>query len=152
MSNIVVDGRPVGFEPGDSVAMAVLRAGEHPHHGGTLCLAGDCPNCVCEVDGIAFVRSCQTAARPGLVVRRHPEVGAPSLRAIAQPDVTKTPQQPDIAVRRIEADVVVIGAGDSGAVAAGEATDAGRTVLTLCLLYTSPSPRDGLLSRMPSSA
>ena len=25
-------------------------------------------------------------------------------------------------------------------------------VLSLCLLYTSPSPRDGLLSRMPSSA
>ena len=24
--------------------------------------------------------------------------------------------------------------------------------VTLCLLYTSPSPRDGLLSRMPSSA
>ena len=28
--------------------------------------------------------------------------------------------------------------------------DAVRTLL--CLLYTSPSPRDGLLSRMPSSA
>ena len=26
------------------------------------------------------------------------------------------------------------------------------TVLWSCLLYTSPSPRDGLLSRMPSSA
>ena len=26
------------------------------------------------------------------------------------------------------------------------------TLLRLCLLYTSPSPRDGLLSRMPSSA
>ena len=25
-------------------------------------------------------------------------------------------------------------------------------LLTICLLYTSPSPRDGLLSRMPSSA
>ena len=25
-------------------------------------------------------------------------------------------------------------------------------VLSYCLLYTSPSPRDGLLSRMPSSA
>ena len=25
-------------------------------------------------------------------------------------------------------------------------------LLTHCLLYTSPSPRDGLLSRMPSSA
>ena len=27
-----------------------------------------------------------------------------------------------------------------------------NSTLTLCLLYTSPSPRDGLLSRMPSSA
>ena len=26
------------------------------------------------------------------------------------------------------------------------------TILNICLLYTSPSPRDGLLSRMPSSA
>ena len=25
-------------------------------------------------------------------------------------------------------------------------------LITACLLYTSPSPRDGLLSRMPSSA
>ena len=28
----------------------------------------------------------------------------------------------------------------------------GLEPLTPCLLYTSPSPRDGLLSRMPSSA
>ena len=27
-----------------------------------------------------------------------------------------------------------------------------KAQLMLCLLYTSPSPRDGLLSRMPSSA
>ena len=27
-----------------------------------------------------------------------------------------------------------------------------RDQYTCCLLYTSPSPRDGLLSRMPSSA
>ena len=27
-----------------------------------------------------------------------------------------------------------------------------RALCCLCLLYTSPSPRDGLLSRMPSSA
>ena len=28
----------------------------------------------------------------------------------------------------------------------------GKTVLDICLLYTSPSPRDATLSRMPSSA
>ena len=28
----------------------------------------------------------------------------------------------------------------------------GKNILIACLLYTSPSPRDGLLSRMPSSA
>ena len=32
------------------------------------------------------------------------------------------------------------------------AQDAQATDGSLCLLYTSPSPRDGLLSRMPSSA
>ena len=47
-----------------------------------------------------------------------------------------------------------MGGYNAGEVASGMAT----TVITtevqqlLCLLYTSPSPRDGLLSRMPSSA
>ena len=44
-------------------------AGEAPGRGGTLCLAGDCGNCLAEVDGVAYVRTCQTAARPGLVGR-----------------------------------------------------------------------------------
>ena len=30
--------------------------------------------------------------------------------------------------------------------------DKGLVNIAVCLLYTSPSPRDGLLSRMPSSA
>ena len=34
--------------------------------------------------------------------------------------------------------------------AKGKALDIAQS--TSCLLYTSPSPRDGLLSRMPSSA
>ena len=34
--------------------------------------------------------------------------------------------------------------------AVGSVNDAERNAI--CLLYTSPSPRDGLLSRMPSSA
>ena len=31
-------------------------------------------------------------------------------------------------------------------------TDDRAKLVSVCLLYTSPSPRDGLLSRMPSSA
>ena len=33
-----------------------------------------------------------------------------------------------------------------------DATTAHTEMSKICLLYTSPSPRDGLLSRMPSSA
>ena len=33
-----------------------------------------------------------------------------------------------------------------------EDADAARARLSVCLLYTSPSPRDATLSRMPSSA
>ena len=36
-------------------------------------------------------------------------------------------------------------------VASGAAADA-RAIAEVCLLYTSPSPRDATLSRMPSSA
>ena len=35
---------------------------------------------------------------------------------------------------------------------AAEVLGALGTISSICLLYTSPSPRDGLLSRMPSSA
>ena len=34
----------------------------------------------------------------------------------------------------------------------GKQQSAVMALLYICLLYTSPSPRDGLLSRMPSSA
>jgi len=119
----VLDGRRLPYEPGDTVAIAILRAGEHPRTGGTLCLAGDCGNCVAEVDGIAYIRTCQTAARAEMDVRRHPAEGAPAWHedAIAG----------EIAVRREEADLAVIGAGRSGTAAAAEARRAGRQVTQL---------------------
>ena len=49
-----------------------------PGRGGTLCLAGDCGNCLATVDGVAYVRTCQVAARPGLAVVRHPVDGLPA--------------------------------------------------------------------------
>ena len=39
-----------------------------------------------------------------------------------------------------------------GAAMIWDAEDRGVLKPGICLLYTSPSPRDGLLSRMPSSA
>ena len=48
---------------------------------------------------------------------------------------------------RTEAGRVAITFEDSSTVKLTE-----HSKLVICLLYTSPSPRDGLLSRMPSSA
>lgn len=118
---IVVDGRPIEFRPGDSVAVAVLRAGEVPGRGGTLCLAGDCPNCLATVDGIAYVRTCQVTCRPGLEVVRHPAVGMPPLPEVRASNVAVTPPAREIHVERREVAVAVIGGGESGRAAAAKA-------------------------------
>src|SRR4051795_5549144 len=111
---LVVDGSPVAFEEGDSVALAVLRAGQVPGRGGTLCLAGDCGNCLAIVDGVAFVRTCQVAARAGLAVVRHAVDSNPPLPVVDQVNVVAPALAREIAVERREAEVVVIGGGDGG--------------------------------------
>src|SRR3954452_3359565 len=120
-----VDGSPVAFEEGDSVALAILRAGAVPGRGGTLCLAGDCGNCLAIVDGVAFVRTCQVRARPGLVVVRHPADANPALPVVDQANAVAAALAPEIEVERREAEVVVIGGGDSGRRALAEAMAAG---------------------------
>ena len=128
---IVVDGRPVAFAEGDSVAVAILRTGATPAGGGTLCLAGDCGNCLAQVDGVAYVRTCQELARPGLAVVRHPPNGLPPLPAISGPDLGASLAGPGIEVLRADVDVAVIGGGDSGREAAATAERAGKRVLVL---------------------
>lgn len=123
MSRIVYDGAPIEFEDGDSLALAVLRAGQHPSHGGTLCLAGDCNSCVAVVDGTPWVRTCQTPARPGTMVQRHPNGAHPS-PALSEHHAAVT-------VRHRAADHIVVGAGDSGIEAAQVQRDAGHDVLVL---------------------
>ena len=117
---IVVDGRPIEARDGDSVAMAIVRAGEPPARGGTLCLAGDCGNCLGVVDGIAYVRTCQVAARPGTVVTRHPLGANPPLPAKDGGNPVAIPPGRSIEVRSWAAGRVIIGASDRGAAAAGD--------------------------------
>ena len=118
---LTVDGAPLGFEPGDTVAMALLRAGLHPGRGGTLCLAGDCPNCLCVVDGVSYVRACQTPARAGAVVKRQ---GARGVAVVPEPG-----DGAPVALRHVHCDVAVVGRGPSGRAAAAEARAAGRDVV-----------------------
>ena len=49
-------------------------------------------------------------------------------------------------------DHIIMGAGGAKVGVGVTAPQSNLHVLGTCLLYTSPSPRDGLLSRMPSSA
>ena len=128
---LVVDGRPVDFQPGDSVAIAMLRAGLSPGRGGTLCLEGDCGNCLAEVDGIAYVRTCQTAARPGLSVVAHLAEGLPALPIVRATAASSTPLGRRVEIAHREVHVAIVGGGSAGREAAEIAERAGRTVLVL---------------------
>jgi glycine cleavage system aminomethyltransferase T len=127
---IVVDGRPITFAPGDSVAVAILRTGQTPAGGGTLCLTGDCGNCLAQVNGVAYVRTCQQRAFPGLSVVRHPPDGLPPLPTVTD-HVSAWPLGRDVEVLRAAVDVAVIGGGESGQDAAATAERAGKRVLIL---------------------
>ena len=89
MASLDLEGRRVPFEDGDTVASALFRAGvrtfnrslKHRRRRGLYCLTGDCPNCLCTVDGEPGTRACTTEARDGMRVRR--ETGRPSVEADA---------------------------------------------------------------------
>ena len=53
-----------------------------------------------------------------------------------------------VTVQLVVALTVLVSGGGSGS----DSARASASGTGSCLLYTSPSPRDGLLSRMPSSA
>ena len=119
---MIVGEVPVAFAAGDSVLVAMLRAGFE--FGGCLCLAGDCPHCLATVDGVAYVRTCQTKARAGMNIERQPLDQLPPLPTNDQPADAVT-------ARNLFCDVVVIGQGASGQAAANEARNANRHVITL---------------------
>src|SRR5579864_2500276 len=121
---MIVDGRAVSTREGDSVLVAMLRAGLYPSRGGCLCLAGDCPHCLATVDGVAYRRTCQVTANAGTVVESHPEDRKPSAAQRATPSTHATS-----VCRHRDGDVVVIGQGLAGREAARAALSAGHTVI-----------------------
>ena len=130
---IVVDGRPDRVRaPATRSPSRSLRAGESPGRGGTLCLAGDCGNCLATVDGVAYVRTCQTPARPGLAVDGHPAGGLPPLPVVRRhgPDLDPA-RAASIEVRRLAVDVAVVG---GGAERARGGRDGGAWRQTSCVL------------------
>ena len=63
--------------PGDTIAAALYRNGQRifsrsfKYHRprGLLCVSGQCPNCLMNVDGIPNVRTCITPVRNGMAVK-----------------------------------------------------------------------------------
>ena len=71
------DGKPISAREGQSVAAALLAAGERclridesGNPKGAVCGIGVCWECRCSIDGVPDTRACMTQARPGMVVRR----------------------------------------------------------------------------------
>lgn len=108
------DGRSMPFVPGEHVLTALVRGGIHPTGGGTLCAEGHSPHCVAEIDGVAYVHTCQTLARTGMVVRAHPTGSPPPLPG-------EVPVAQAVTVRNVHHETVVIGGGESGRAAAAAA-------------------------------
>lgn len=127
MAVLLVDGHRVEAQPGDSLLVALVRAGLHPTGGGCLCAGGDCPHCLVTVDGVAYTRSCQVPAREGTVVRRE-HLGGEEPALLSDEPTSAGSAAP---VRHVHCDTVIIGQGESGREAAREARDAGLNVVTL---------------------
>ena len=122
---IIVDGKPIPATATDTLLSAMLKAGRHPTGGGTLCCGGDCPHCLATVDGISYIRTCQIAAKPGMVVERQHYGGT------YPPLPVDDRLRQEVHPRNLFCDVVVIGMGTAGQAAAAEATAAGKETITL---------------------
>jgi glycine cleavage system aminomethyltransferase T len=121
---VIVDGQAVRVRDGDTVLVAMRRAGLHLTNGGCLCLAGDCPHCLAAIDHVAYRRTCQVQARDSMVVESHPARGR-------LPPLESRGVRPSGTTRHMHCDVVVIGQGKAGQAAAREAGASGLEVLTL---------------------
>lgn len=84
--DVIVDGRAVRAYDGETVAAAILASGKRTlrvtrkrrEPRSIFCGIGVCQECRMVIDGRANVRACQTAARPGMVVKTQHGLGEES--------------------------------------------------------------------------
>jgi sarcosine oxidase subunit alpha len=70
------DGKKVQAYEGDTIGSALYAAGrrtfsrsfKYHRRRGLMCVAGQCPNCICAVDGAPGARACTEPARDGITV------------------------------------------------------------------------------------
>jgi sarcosine oxidase subunit alpha len=71
------DGKKVDAFEGDTIGSALYAAGQrtfgrsfkYHRRRGLMCVAGQCPNCICSVDGAPGARACTEPAREGIEVK-----------------------------------------------------------------------------------
>ena len=70
------DGKKVQAYEGDTIGSALYAAGQrtfsrsfkYHRRRGLMCVAGQCPNCICAVDGAPGARACTEPVREGITV------------------------------------------------------------------------------------
>src|SRR5947209_2740555 len=70
------NGKKVTAFEGDTIGSALFAAGQrpssrsfkYPRRRGLMCVAGQCPNCICAVDGAPGARACVEPVREGITV------------------------------------------------------------------------------------
>lgn len=108
--------------PRESLLTARLRRDDIVA-GGTLCLSGDCQNCLATVDGVSYVRMCQTPDAPVPCEPQFTPEPLPPLESRGNRAATPT--------RTIHCDVVIIGQGPAGRAEAETARARQLHVVTL---------------------
>jgi len=127
---IYFKGRPIKAYEGETIAMALHAAGirvlnysinkKRPR--GLFCAIGKCSSCIMVVNGVPNVRTCITLVEDGM--RVEPQSGRAELPLNANPPKFR-------GTKTIKADIIVIGGGPAGLMAAIHAADAGAEVALL---------------------
>ena len=120
--------------------------------------AGPAPRRGAAQRDVAIVRDGAVAADGERIVYAGPDAGLPD--ALAAHASALDGRAYSLVPGFVDAHTHAVYAGDRrdelrrrlGGATYAEIAAQGGGILSTCLLYTSPSPRDGLLSRMPSSA